>query len=140
MQHIMQYDCYINISPSLCSSLMPLTLFKSDYKAALKVVSALVDMDPDRGTPHADRLEVLGTLVEAYEALHYPVDLPDPIEAIKFRMQQQGLSAKDLMPMIGGLNRVYEVLNRKRPLSILMVRRLNSGLGISAECLIREVA
>jgi HTH-type transcriptional regulator / antitoxin HigA len=111
---------------------------KADYKAALKIVSALVDMDPDRGTPQADHLEVLGTLVEAYEALHYSVDLPDPIEAIKFRMQQQGLSAKDLMPMIGGLNRVYEVLNRKRPLSILMVRRLNSGLGISAECLIRE--
>jgi HTH-type transcriptional regulator / antitoxin HigA len=83
---------------------------------------------------------VLGTFMGAYEALHYPVDLPDPIEAIKFRMQQQGLSTKDLTPMIDGLNRVVEVRNRKRPLSILMVRRLNSGLGISAECLIREVA
>jgi HTH-type transcriptional regulator / antitoxin HigA len=113
---------------------------KADYKAALKAVSILVDADPKRGTPEADRLEVLGTLVEAYEARHYPLELPDPIEAIKFRMEQQGLSAKDLKPMIGGLNRVYEVLGRKRPLSITMVRRLNTSLGISAECLIREVA
>ena len=111
---------------------------KADYQAALKLVSALVDADPKRGTPEADRLEVLGTLVEAYEAVHYPLALPDPIEAIKFRMEQQGLSAKDLQPMIGGLNRVYEVLNRKRPLSLAMVRRLNADLGISAECLIRE--
>ena len=113
---------------------------KSDYKAALKIVSALVDADPKRGTPHGDRLEVLGTLVEAYEAQHYPIALPDPIDAIKFRMEQQGLRPKDLTPMIGGLNRVYEVLNRKRPLSIAMVRRLNASLGISAECLIGEVA
>jgi HTH-type transcriptional regulator / antitoxin HigA len=113
---------------------------KSDYKAALKTVSALVDADPKRGTPEANQLEVLGTLVQAYEAQHYPLDLPDPIEAIKFRMEQQGLNAKDLQPMIGGLNRVYEVLNRKRPLSIAMVRRLNLQLGISAECLIREPA
>ncbi len=112
---------------------------KTEYKAALKAVSALVDADPKRGTPDGDRLEVLGTLLQAYEAQHYPLELPDPIEAIKFRMEQQGLSAKDLTPMIGGLNRVYEVLNRKRPLSIAMVRRLNSSLGISAECLIREV-
>ena len=113
---------------------------KADYRAALKVVSALVDADPKRGTPDADRLEVLGTLLEAYESQHYSIELPDPVEAIKFRMDQQGLSAKDLQPMIGGLNRVYEVLNRKRPLSIAMVRRLHSGLGISAECLIREAA
>jgi HTH-type transcriptional regulator / antitoxin HigA len=111
---------------------------KADYKAALKRVSVLVDADPKRGTPEADQLEVLGTLVQAYEARHYPLELPDPIEAIKFRMEQQGLGAKDLKPMIGGLNRVYEVLNRKRPLSIAMVRRLNLALGISAECLIRE--
>lgn len=113
---------------------------KADYKAALEVVSALVDTDPKRGTPEGDCLEILGTLLEAYEAQHYPIELPDPIEAIKFRMDQQGMSAKDLQPMIGGLNRVYEVLNRKRPLSLAMVRRLNSGLGISAECLIREAA
>lgn len=113
---------------------------KADYKAALKMVSALVDADPKRGTPDGDHLEVLGALLVAYEAKHYPIELPDPIEAIKFRMEQQGLSAKDLQPMIGGLNRVYEVLNRKRPLSLAMVRRLNSSLGISAECLIREAA
>jgi HTH-type transcriptional regulator / antitoxin HigA len=113
---------------------------KADYKAALKLVSALVDADPKRGTPQADELEVRGTLVQSYEAQHYPLALPDPIEAIKFRMEQQGLVAKDLQPMIGGLNRVYEVLNRKRPLSLAMVRRLNAGLGISAECLIREAA
>ncbi len=113
---------------------------KADYKAALKEVSTLVDADPQRGTPDADRLEILGTLVEAYEARHYPIDLPDPIEAIKFRMEQQGMSPKDLQPMIGGLNRVYEVLNKTRPLSLAMVRRLHAGLGISADCLIREVA
>lgn len=113
---------------------------KADYKAALKMVSVLVDADPKRGTPDGDRLEVLGALLVAYEAKHYPIELPDPIEAIKFRMEQQGLSAKDLQPMIGGLNRVYEVLNRKRPLSLAMVRRLHSSLGISAECLIREAA
>lgn len=110
---------------------------KAQYRAALKEVSALIDMDPKRGTPEADKLEVLGTLVQAYEAQHYPIDLPDPVEAIKFRMEQQGLTPKDLEPMIGRINRVYEVLNRSRPLSMTMVRRLNAGLGISAECLIQ---
>lgn len=90
---------------------------QADYTATLKVVSALVDTDPERGTPDVDRLEVLGTLLEAYEVQHYPIELPDPIDAIKFRMEQQGLSAKDLQPMIGGLNRVYEVINRKRSVS-----------------------
>jgi HTH-type transcriptional regulator / antitoxin HigA len=109
---------------------------EADYKAALRRVSALIDTDPDHGTPAGDELEVLGTLVQAYERHHFPLEMPDPIEAIKFRMEQQGLAAKDLQPMIGGLNRVYEVLNRKRPLSLAMIRRLNTGLGISAECLI----
>ncbi len=113
---------------------------KADYKAALKAMSALVEADPQRGTPQADELEVLGALLEFYEAKHYPLELPDPIEAIKFRMEQQGLKPKDLQPMIGGLNRVYEVLSRKRPLSLAMVRRLHAGLGISADCLIRETA
>ena len=111
---------------------------KTAYKAALKRVSTLVDLDPKRGTALGNELEILGTLVQAYEAEHYPIDLPDPIEAIKFRMEQQGLKAKDLQPMLGGVNRVYEVLNRKRPLSLPMVRRLHAGLGISAACLIRE--
>lgn len=113
---------------------------RADYKAARKAIAALIDADPQRGTPEADRLEVLGALVEAYEARRYPLELPDPIEAIKFRMEQQGLKPKDLQPMIGGLNRVYEVLSRKRPLSLAMVRRLHAGLGISADCLIRETA
>lgn len=111
---------------------------KTAYKAALKRVSALVDLDPKRGTMLGNELEILGTLVQVYETEQYPIDLPDPIEAIKFRMEQQGLKAKDLQPMLGGVNRVYEVLNRKRPLSLPMMRRLHAGLGISAACLIRE--
>ena len=113
---------------------------KTDYRAALKQISKLIDADPKRGTAGADHLEVLGSLVQAYETKKHHIELPDPIEAIKFRMEQQGLSAKDLTPMIGGLNRVYEVLNRKRPLSLAMVRRLNASMGISAECLIRVPA
>ena len=109
---------------------------KADYCAALKEVSALVDLDPKRGTPEGDRLEVLGTLVQAYEAQHYRIDLPDPVEAIKFRMEQQGLTPKDLEPMIGRSNRVYEVLNGERRLTLNMIRRLHKGLGIPADVLI----
>ncbi len=109
-----------------------------DYKAALKKISALMELDPDLGTPKGDRLDILVTLVQAYEQRHFPMDLPDPVEAIKFRMEQQGLKPKDLQPMIGQLNRVYEVLNRKRPLTMAMVWRLHTGLGIPAESLIRQ--
>lgn len=109
---------------------------KADYKRALAVVSQLVDANPARGTPDGDRLEVLAMLIERYEAEHFPVDLPDPIEAIKFRMEQAGLTASDMQPYIGNLNRVYEVLNRKRGLSLAMIRRLNRGLQIPAEVLI----
>lgn len=109
---------------------------EADYKAALKEVAALMESDPALGTPDGDRLDVLVTLVQAFEARHYAIDLPDPIEAIKFRMEQQGLKPKDLEPMIGRSNRVYEILNRKRPLTMSMVRKLHTGLGISAECLI----
>jgi HTH-type transcriptional regulator / antitoxin HigA len=84
------------------------------------------------------RLDVLSTLIEAYERKHHPIDLPDPVEAIKFRMDQAGLSVKDLEPMIGQPNRVYEVLNHKRPLTLRMIRNLNKGLGISAQVLIAE--
>jgi HTH-type transcriptional regulator/antitoxin HigA len=112
----------------------------ADYKAALKEVSRLMEHDPDLGTPDGDRLDVLVTLVQAYEAKHYPIDLPDPVEAIKFRMEQAGLTAKDLEPMIGKRNRVYEVLNRKRSLTLPMIWRLHQGLGISAESLIRPTA
>jgi len=111
---------------------------EADYKAALKEISQLMDSDPKLGTPDGDRLDILATLVEAYEAKHYPIDPPDPIEAIKFRMEQQGLSVKDLEPMIGKPNRVYEVLNRKRPLTLPMIRRLHKDLGISAESLINQ--
>ena len=110
---------------------------ESDYKEALHVVSAFFDNEPTPGTPDGDRFEVLLTLVEAYEAKHYPIELPDPVEAIKFRMDQSGLTPKDLVPCIGRLNRVYEVLNRKRPLTLNMIWKLNQKLGIPAECLIQ---
>lgn len=109
---------------------------EANYKAALKEIAALMESDPELGTPDGDRLDVLVTLVQAFEARHYAIDLPDPIEAIKFRMEQQNLKPKDLEPMIGRSNRVYEILNRKRPLTMSMVRKLHTGLGISAECLI----
>jgi len=106
-----------------------------DYRRALKEIEGL--MSAKRGTSEGDRLDVLVTLVEAYEAKHYPLDLPDPIEAIKYHMEQRGLAPRDLEPYIGGRNRVYEVLNRKRPLTLQMAWRLHSGLGIPAESLIR---
>jgi HTH-type transcriptional regulator/antitoxin HigA len=108
---------------------------KKDHEAALKEVERL--WGARLGTEDGDRLDVLATLIDVYEAAHYPVDLPDPIEAIKFRMEQQGLSRKDLEPLIGTRTRVAEVLNRRRSLSIGMIRRLHKKLGISAEVLIR---
>jgi HTH-type transcriptional regulator/antitoxin HigA len=113
---------------------------EADYKSALKEISRLMESDPELGTPDGDRLDVLATLVQAYEARHYPIDLPDPIEAIKFRMEQGGLTPKDLEPMIGKRNRVYEVLNRKRGLTLAMIWRLHTELGIPAESLIRPQA
>jgi HTH-type transcriptional regulator/antitoxin HigA len=107
---------------------------KADHRAALNEIEALMAARP--GTPEGDRLDVVATLVEAWEKKRYPMELPDPIEAIKFRMEQSGLVAKDLVPMIGQLNRVYEVLNRKRPLTLQMIRRLHRYLGIPAESLI----
>jgi HTH-type transcriptional regulator/antitoxin HigA len=109
---------------------------KADYKAALAEIEEL--MDASAGTARGERLDVLGTLVEAYERKHFPMDFPDPVEAIKFRMEQSGLSAKDLIPMIGRLNRVYEVLGRKRSLTLPMIRALHQKLGIPSELLIRE--
>ena len=111
---------------------------ESAYRAALAEVSALVDADPKLGTAEADRLDVLVALVQAYEAKHNAIDPPDPIEAIKFRMEQQGLSIKDLEQIIGKSNRVYEVLNRKRSLTLAMIRRLHEQLGIPAHVLIAE--
>lgn len=108
---------------------------KPDYDRALAEVECL--WGARSGTPEGDRLDILATLIDAYEAEHYPMDPPDPIEAIKFRMEQQGLTRKDLEPLIGTRTRVAEVLNRKRSLSISMIRRLHDHLGISAEVLIR---
>lgn len=118
----------------MASELKPIRT-KKDYEAALAEVERL--WGARSGTPRGDRLDILATLIEAYEAKHYPMDPPDPIEAILFRMEQQGLSRKDLEPMIGARNRVAEVLNRKRGLSIEMIRQLHEKLGISAEVLIR---
>lgn len=108
---------------------------EADYNAALEEVERL--WGAKSGTPEGDRLDVLATLIEVYEAKHYPMEPPDPVEAIRFRMEQQGLTRKDLEPMIGPRNRVADVLNRKRGLSIDMIRQLHEQLGISAEVLIR---
>jgi len=108
---------------------------KSDHRAALKEIETL--MTARRGTPEGERLDVLATLIEAWEKKRFPMDLPDPVEAIRFRMEQSGLTPKDLVPMIGQINRVYEVLTRKRPLTLQMIRRLNRDLGIPAESLIK---
>jgi len=108
---------------------------QKDYQAALSTLRKLWGSKAD--TPEGDRLDVLATLVDAYEAEQFPMDPPDPIEAIKFRMEQQGLTRKDLEPLIGTRTRVAEVLNGKRSLSIGMIRRLNEALGISADVLIR---
>ena len=109
---------------------------QADYKATLKTVESL--MDARAHTPEGDRLDVLVTLVEASERKRFPLDLPDAVEAIKFRMEQQGLTPRDLEPMIGRSNRVYEVLNRKRGLTLAMIQRLHLGLGIPAESLIKQ--
>ena len=109
---------------------------KADYRTALREIEGLMNAQAD--TPQGERLDVLATLVEAYERKHFPMDLPAPVEAIRFRMEQSGLSPKDLVPMIGQLNRVYEVLGRKRPLTLRMVWRLHRELGIPAESLIKQ--
>jgi HTH-type transcriptional regulator/antitoxin HigA len=108
---------------------------EADYDEALAELGRL--WGARSGTPDGDRLDVLATLIEAYETRFHPIDPPDPIEAILFRMEQQGLTRKDLEPLIGTRARVAEVLNRKRGLSIEMIRRLNEELGISADVLIR---
>lgn len=108
-----------------------------DYKVALRDVSAYFDSEPIPGSAEGDRFEILLTLVEAYESKNHPIGLPDPIEAIQFRMDQAGLTPKDLVPAIGRINRVYEVLNRKRPLTLAMIWKLHQKFGIPAESLIQ---
>ena len=112
----------------------------ADYRAALKQAERLFDA-PDEPGPDSEEgafFEALITLIQAYECKHCPIDPPEPIEAIKFRMDQSGLSIKDLEPLIGKSNRVYEVLNRTRPLTLAMIRRLHQSLGIPAHVLIAE--
>ncbi len=109
---------------------------EADYDDALRIVSPYFDQEPPAGTLEADHFEIMVTLIEAYEAKHHPIAAPDPIEAIKFRMEQAGLTPKDLEPMIGRSNRVYEILARRRPLTLAMIRKLHTGLGIPAESLI----
>ena len=109
----------------------------ADYRAALKAASVYFDDEPDPGSEDADRFEILITLIQAWESKHFPLEMPDPIEAIKFRMEQSGLAIKDLEPMIGRLNRVHEMQARCRPLSMTMVWELHKQLGIPAESLFR---
>ena len=106
----------------------------SDHESALKRIQALMMSKP--GTDDGDELDVLATLVEAYEAEHFPIDSPDPIEAIRFRMEQMDLDRKDLEPLIGSRARVSEILNRRRGLSLKMIRALNKELNIPLEVLI----
>ena len=109
-----------------------------DYERALARVDELMDAEPD--TPEGDELDVLVTLVESYEDKHFPIESPDPVEAILFRMEEMNLMRKDLEPYIGSRHRVSEVLNRKRELSLNMIRRLHEGLGIPLENLIGKAA
>lgn len=111
---------------------------EADHEQALSRLMALMDADPAEGSAEADELELLALLIDRFESEHYPMDPPDPIEAIKFRMDQMGLKNKDLIPYIGSASKVSEVLCCKRPLSLNMIRKLHQGLGIPAEVLIRE--
>ena len=108
---------------------------EADYSVALQTVEKLMDAKPD--TPEGDKLDVLVTLIEVYEEKHHPILPPEPVEAIIHQMESQGLTRKDLIPLLGSKARVSEILNKKRSLSINMIRKLQKGLGISAEILIK---
>ena len=108
----------------------------ADYERALVRVDALMDAAPD--SKEGDELDVLVTLIEKYEAIHYPIDAPNPIEAIRFRMDQYDLKDKDLVPFIGQSGRVSEILNFKRKLTLSMIRKLHAGLEIPTESLIQD--
>lgn len=107
----------------------------ADHRAALREIESL--MMARIGTPDGDRLDVLATLIVAYEARNFPIEVPDPIDVIKFALDRKNLTVRDLQPMIGGLARVYQVMNGTRPLTLPMIRRLHTGLGIPAEALIK---
>lgn len=108
---------------------------EGDYDSALAEIEGLMKARP--GTPEGDRLDVLATLIEAYEARHHAIDAPDPIALLQFVMEQRGLDRAALQPMIGDRGRVSEVMSRKRPLTLAMIRRLQAGLGLPAEILVR---
>lgn len=111
---------------------------EEDYETALEEIEALWDAKP--GTPEADHLEILVMLVEAYEAEHYPIPDPDPIELILHVMDARGLTRRDLEPYLGSRARVSEILNRRRPLSLEMIRKLQAGLGLPADVLVQPYA
>lgn len=122
-----------------------LTIFKmqltpirneSDYQEALETLETV--FDAKRGTPEGDHLEILSILVDQYEKKHFPIGLPDPIEAIKFRMEQMGMKQKDLAEVLGFKSRVSEILNKKRKLNLEMIRKLNASLHIPTEVLVQE--
>jgi HTH-type transcriptional regulator/antitoxin HigA len=124
------------IAPAMSSVTVRPVRTEAEYDAALCDIDALMDARP--GTPDGDRLDVLVTLVQAYETRHHPVPPPDPVDAIRFRMEQAGLTPRDLEPYIGSRARVSEVLNRRRALTLPMIRRLADGLQLAAEVLVRE--
>lgn len=124
------------IAPAISSVTVRPVRTEADYDAALRDIDALMDARP--GTPDGDRLDVLVTLIQAYEARRHPVPAPDPVDAIRFRMEQAGLTPRDLEPYIGSRARVSEVLNRRRALTLPMIRRLAEGLQIAADVLVRE--
>ena len=111
---------------------------KREYEAALDEIKRYFENEPAPGTPEADRCDLLALVIEDYEKKNWPVDAPDPVEAILFAMEHRGLSRRDLEPLIGSRARVAEVLNHKRSLTLPMIRRLHAGLGIPAEVLIGE--
>ena len=113
---------------------------EADHTAALALVEPYFDNEPAPGSEAYAHFEALIAVIAAYEARHFPIEAPDPIDAIKFHMQQRGLSSKDLESMIGTRSRVHEVLNRKRPLTMAMAWKLHTGLGIPAESLIKQAA
>ena len=125
----------IKSTPRLSMNIKPIKT-EADYDAALEEIERL--WGAPLGTPEGDKLDVLATLVEAYELKHHPIYPPDPVEAIKFRMEQLGMTRKDLEPYLGPRSRVSEIFNRKRELSISMIRSLHKGLGIPLESLIKE--
>ncbi|CAD7024891.1 helix-turn-helix domain-containing protein [Pseudorhizobium endolithicum] len=110
---------------------------EGDYEEAVALLETL--WGSETGTPEGDRLDLLVTLIDIYESGRDPIDLPDPVDAIAFRMEQQGLTRKDLEPILGSRGRVAEILNRKRPLSLEMIRRLHAELDIPAEVLIQPI-